>query len=128
MDLFCVVLQGFALVARVNLTALTSAPRRVPLSARTRVNRPSSMCPPHEFSSPGGSPSTMTRVKPRPQFYSGFTVSGDAQKVAPVSLRQAREKPPENRDSRKKSNASRVGGGVIHIHAYSHSVLAMIRS
>lgn len=46
------------------------------------------------------------------------------------SLQQKQEKapePPENRDSRRKSNASRVGGGVrVRIHAYSHSIYTVI--
>jgi len=111
---------------------VSSAPRRIPCSSRlSRVNRlnPSRF---HLISRLAGVQSRQVSIRTRVP-HRGFSfgdcssearlsqkVKNTKTRVTPTMQEKALE-PPENRDLRRKSNASRVGGGV-HIHAYSHSI------
>jgi len=114
---------------------VSSAPRRIPCSSRlSRVNRlnPSRF---HLISRLAGVQSRQVSIRTRVP-HRGFSfgdcssearlsqkVKNTKTRVTPTMQEKALE-PPENRDLRRKSNASRVGGGV-HIHAYSHSIYSL---
>lgn len=119
----------------------SSAPWRVPFRAsRVRPASPAQtarVCPDSISRLAGVQSRRVTCRTPVPQFFLTVPLRrecrGKRRKLKTLkheSLQQKQEKapePPENRDSRRKSNASRVGGGVrVRIHAYSHSIYTVI--